>query len=301
MIVIMVGAYTRLTDAGLGCPDWPGCYGHMFMNSQGHTVDAISKAWTEMIHRYIAGGLGFIIFFLWLKTSVDIKGAGLRRALVATVLFQALLGMWTVTWKLHPVVVMAHLLGGFTLFSLLWWQRLRLSTPGYFKPAMGDKIGYALGAVFIMMQIALGGWVSSNYAALACVGFPDCNGLWWPDGLSMRMLADINLPIGANYEGGVLHSGPRMAIHMLHRLGALLIVLLTTVLSLRWYQRYPSLRALIWIFWIVLCLQISLGIINVTYRLPLFNAVAHNAVALCLWSIWLSIGHAIFHQPKIIR
>ena len=194
LCVVMLGAYTRLTDAGLGCPDWPGCYGHMVLPS---AQDALSKAqslypgtpieslkaWTEMVHRYAAGTLALFIAFIGfsaIKNNIQQKKMpwALPVFLMLLVIFQAALGMWTVTLKLLPVVVMGHLLGGILIFASLscfCWQLRPLQG----NEASNWRFWIGLGALIVFVQIALGGWVSSNYAGIACIGFPRCNGLWF--------------------------------------------------------------------------------------------------------------------------
>ena len=182
--VILLGAYTRLTDAGLGCPDWPGCYGHFIVDNQTLSTNQSAKAWTEMLHRYAAGTLGTLIIILFGISLFQRKQNNhpiiIPFFLVTLLIFQALLGMWTVTLKLHPLVVMAHLVGGLILLNLLWCLRLQLKNPRqkiYF-PQLSRKINFfaALSLVILIFQITLGVWVSANYAGLSCIGFPWCNG-----------------------------------------------------------------------------------------------------------------------------
>ncbi|KAF1051370.1 MAG: Heme A synthase [Stenotrophomonas maltophilia] len=197
LLVVLLGAYTRLTHAGLGCPDWPGCYGFVHVPSseaqlahaQAHFPDApvqAQKGWNEMIHRYFAGSLGLLIVALAVQAlrrrGQDGQPLRLPLTLLAVVLAQAAFGMWTVTLKLWPQVVTAHLLGGFTTLALLFLLSLRLS--GAFAPrALPASLRRlaALGLALVIGQIALGGWVSSNYAAVACIDLPMCHGQWWPD------------------------------------------------------------------------------------------------------------------------
>ncbi|WED44626.1 COX15/CtaA family protein [Legionella cardiaca] len=298
LFVVMLGAYTRLTDAGLGCPDWPGCYGHMVLpNGQNELHSAQSKypqipieagkAWTEMAHRYAAGTLAMLIFFivtsvLWRRIQGVKLPWQLPLALIILVLFQAALGMWTVTLKLLPVVVMGHLLGGIIIFSCLSCMRLQWSTvtPTYLPHW---RVWIGLGALIVFLQIALGGWVSSNYAGIACVGFPQCNGQWLP---TLHFSQGFNLfsPVGENYQGGLLDNDIRMTIQYIHRLGAIITALYVFVLSFlclikseRKSLRYFALLAIA-----LLITQFSLGVANVVYLLPLWVAVAHNGVAALL-------------------
>lgn len=298
LFVVMLGAYTRLTHAGLGCPDWPGCYGKMVLPSKANALSLAQqtfpeipieseKAWTEMAHRYAAGSLALLIFILGITCIVKRKQqerlpVGLAISLMFLVIFQALLGMWTVTLKLLPVVVMAHLLGGILIFSCLARARLQLSiVPAHEASKLKPWLYVAFAVAFL--QIALGGWVSANYAGIACIGFPQCNGFWWPQ---MHFSSGFNLfsEPGQNYQGGLLDSEVRASIQVIHRVGAVITlftvlgVSLLTVLS-------TSRRSLKILSMVALCLvltQFSLGILNVVYLLPLKVAVAHNGVAALL-------------------
>ncbi len=291
LLVVMLGAYTRLTHAGLGCPDWPGCYGFLGMPMSEHkqalaaarfpeaTLE-VGKGWIEMIHRYFAAGLGLLVLILVVQAlRGQRRGAGqplgLPLALLALVLLQGAFGMWTVTLKLWPQVVTAHLLGGFTTLGLLFLLSLRLS--GRLAPLAvvpGGLRGLAAaGLLAVAGQIALGGWVSSNYAALACVDLPTCHGQWWP---AMDFAGGFHLTqqIGPNYLGGQLDSEARTAIHMSHRLGAVALGLL--LLLLAWRLRRAGQTALAGLLLLALGVQLSLGISNVLLHLPLAVALAHH-------------------------
>lgn len=291
LLVVMLGAYTRLTHAGLGCPDWPGCYGFLGMPMSEHkqalaaarfpeaTLE-VGKGWIEMIHRYFAAGLGLLVLILVVQAlRGQRRGAGqplgLPLALLALVLLQGAFGMWTVTLKLWPQVVTAHLLGGFTTLGLLFLLSLRLSgrlTPLVVVPG-GLRGLAAAGLLAVAGQIALGGWVSSNYAALACVDLPTCHGQWWP---AMDFAGGFHLTqqIGPNYLGGQLDSEARTAIHMSHRLGAVALGLL--LLLLAWRLRRAGQTALAGLLLLALGVQLSLGISNVLLHLPLAVALAHH-------------------------
>jgi len=230
-VVIVLGAYTRLTDSGLGCPDWPGCYGKVLAPQSQHQISAAQvnfpgavvvphKAKNEMLHRYVAGSLGVLILSL-LFVAWRVRDIKLPLLIFGLVFFQAALGRYTVTLKLLPQVVMAHLLGGLTLLCLLWWLQLKwrdASAPNYQSPYL--KWAAALAFLVVFAQIALGAWVSANYAGLACVGFPDCNGQHMPV-LNFHKAFMLFSPNGVNYEGGVLDSTARITIQMVHRMGAL--------------------------------------------------------------------------------
>jgi cytochrome c oxidase assembly protein subunit 15 len=313
LTVVLLGVYTRLTHAGLGCPDWPGCYGfigvplkdHQLAHAELHFPDApveTEKAWNEMVHRYFAGSLGLVILGLAIH-ALRLRGREqqplkLPLLLLALVTMQAAFGMWTVTLKLWPQVVTAHLLGGFATLALLFLLTLRLS--GSFPAqAVSSSLrvlaGFAL--LLVIGQIALGGWVSSNYAAVACVDLPTCHGEWWP---AMDFANGFHLTqhIGPNYLGGQLDSDARTAIHVSHRLGALLVTLVLLVLA--WRLRSQGLSRLAGLLVLALAVQISLGISNVLLQLPLAVAVAHNIGGACLLLVLVLINYRL-RSPKIIR
>ncbi len=289
VVVVLLGAYTRLTHAGLGCPDWPGCYGFIAVPqtdaqlahaevSFPHAPVEAQKGWNEMIHRYFAGSLGLLILGLAVHALRRRKQADqpvkLPLLLLGVVIAQAAFGMWTVTLKLWPQVVTAHLLGGFATLSLLFLLSLRLSGRFAVLPVSAGLRRLALLALLLVIgQVALGGWVSSNYAAVACLDVPTCHGEWWP---AMDFANGFHLTqhIGPNYLGGQLDSEARTAIQVSHRIGAVLIALL--VLLLAWRLKVQGLPRLAGLLVLALVLQISLGISNVLLQLPLVVAVAHN-------------------------
>jgi cytochrome c oxidase assembly protein subunit 15 len=290
VVVGMLGAYTRLTHAGLGCPDWPGCYGFLGVPMSEHKqalAEArfpeapveVAKGWYEMVHRYFAGALGLVILGLAVQALRRRGEPGqplkLPLFLLALVTLQAAFGMWTVTLKLWPQVVTAHLLGGFATLSLLFLLTLRLSGPAPVMPRLSARLRSlaALALLLVVGQVALGGWVSSNYAAVACVDLPTCHGEWW-SAMDFANGFHLTQHIGPNYLGGQLDSDARTAIHMSHRLGALLLSLV--LLLLAWRLRANGLPRLAGLLLLALALQISLGISNVVFHLPLLVAVAHN-------------------------
>ncbi|HAF87017.1 MAG: cytochrome B [Legionellaceae bacterium] len=300
-MVVMLGAYTRLTDAGLGCPDWPGCYGKLVpsdLNQHIESYNTVKKAWTEMAHRYIAGTLAFGIFFVgvWALMRRHLLARTtiyLAQALVILVCFQAALGMWTVTLKLLPIVVMSHLLGGILIFSGLCLLRLQFIEQicVFSTRTTWFNKWIILGAILLFGQIALGGWVSANYAGLACIGFPKCNGQWWPT-LDFSKGFYLFSPLGINYQGGILDSSIRITIQFMHRLGALVVTLYLSGLSVFLLRRVDVSRSLKHATCLALCLliiQLTLGIMNVVYLLPLSVAVAHNGVAALLMATLLSM------------
>ncbi|GLH40853.1 COX15/CtaA family protein [Pseudomonas moraviensis] len=290
LVVVLLGAYTRLTHAGLGCPDWPGCYGFISVpkseaqlaHAELHFPDApveAHKGWNEMIHRYFAGTLGLLISVLAGRAWVNRRDPGqpvkLPLFLLAVVIAQAAFGMWTVTLKLWPQVVTGHLLGGFATLSLLFLLTLRLSgvLPALTVP---KRLQYwaTAGLLLVIGQIALGGWVSSNYAAVACIDFPTCHGQWLPPA-DFANGFHLTQHIGPNYLGGQLDSDARTAIHLTHRIGALLVTVV--LLGLAWQLKVVGMTRLAGLVLIALAAQITLGISNVLFHLPLPVAVAHNA------------------------
>ena len=335
--VIALGAYVRLKDAGLGCPDWPGCYGHLIgvpdaphelTRAEQRYPDSpvvAAKAWTEMAHRYLAGTLGLLIVAIavlaWTHRTRHpndpVISPVLPTALLATVVFQALLGMWTVTLLLKPAVVTAHLLGGMTTLALLLW--LLHSPAGLRHPRESARRGYrdrypeaenerrhdlpafardrsitsirrhaALALIAVIIQIVLGGWVSTNYAALACRDFPTCNGVWFPD-MDFAHAYRLFRELGHTVDGDPLPYAALTAIHWTHRLGALIVTLIVGSLAARLLARAD------WRRWgaflgLALVVQIGLGISAVVFFLPLPVAVAHNAGAAALLCITLAFN-----------
>ena len=321
LCVVVLGAYVRLSDAGLGCPDWPGCYGRLAVPAAPEHVAAAeqafpdrpveaAKAWKEMVHRYLAATLGLLIVVMAAIALRHRQRPGqpvvLPLFLVALVVFQGVLGMWTVTLLLKPLVVMGHLLGGMATLSLLWWTWLRYRAPristGMPAAAAPRLRSWALAAlVLVVVQIALGGWTSSNYAALACTEFPTCHGgEWWP-AMDFREGFVLWRGIGINYEYGVLEHPARAAIHMTHRIGALVVALVVGVLSIRLLaQRAAPLRGTGWLLATVLLVQLGLGIANVVFGLPLPVAVAHNGVAALLLLSLVLLNHQLRPLPAAV-
>lgn len=308
--VVVLGAWVRLSHAGLACPDWPGCYGRPLVPEQAvaeahddyasRPLDE-GKAWREMLHRYAAGLLGVLILALaaqaWRR---DQRLRGSATAALVLVLFQALLGMWTVTLLLKPLVVVAHLLGGMVILALLCWMWLgerAWRAPG--QPAHPRVARWAgLGLTVLFAQIALGGWTSSHYAALACPDFPTCQGRWWPD-MDFRRGFQPWHGLGIDYEGGILPTDARVAVHMAHRLGAVITLLVLGGIALGCLRRQNTVqsRRIGGIMLALLCLQWALGIANVMLRLPLPVATAHNAVAALLVLTLVALLHSTRSAP----
>lgn len=324
VVVIMLGAWTRLVDAGLGCPDWPGCYGFLTVphdESRMAIANArfpdtpvdVAKGWPEMIHRYAAGTLGLVVFglaaygFRHRREGVPHR---LPLFIAAFILLQGAFGMWTVTLKLWPQVVALHLLGGFTTLSLLALLTLRLRGKqppddavardnrvwdlGRFRPWLYG------GLALVIMQIALGAWTAANYAAVACTDLPTCQGEWWPTDMDFQHGFDVTQHVGPNYLGGQLTADGRVAIHVTHRLGAMIVLAYFTVfLALLWRRakRTPLARHGLLVA-VVLAAQIALGLANVIFHIPLSVAVAHNAMGA---GLLLSVINLLwrFHQQAL--
>jgi len=272
-VVVVVGAYVRLSDAGLGCPDWPGCYGKSIPGDIAHP-DALAKAWKEMGHRYLAGTLGLLIVALALLGWNARRSPVLATSIVLVVAFQATLGMWTVTMLLKPAIVTAHLLGGMTTLALLCWLALSLFEHSP-DPGMSHlKKWSAVGLAALAVQIALGGWVSANYAALACSGLPGCTG-----GMDYHNAFHVFRELGQTAEGEPLSLDALRAIHWTHRLFAVVALATVALAAVRAFAALPVIGAVIGA---LVFLQFGLGIANVALGLPLALAAAHNAGAAAL-------------------
>lgn len=285
--VIAIGAFTRLIDAGLGCPDWPGCYGHMVAPASN------AKAWAEMVHRYFVGALSLFIMLIiaTIFTQRNYRTRGncmLAIALALLLVYQILLGQWTVTLKLLPVIVSQHLLGGFFILSVLWLLYLNNNTALYdrLRPqAIGNLLSGAILLLFlVLVQIALGAWTSTNYASLSCADFPMCmsdQSMVWHFSAAFNLSA----PVGVNYDGGVLPESIRQTIQMTHRLGALIVTLYLFGFGMyaasRLKKSHELMKTLYFMFGL-LGLQLCIGITNVILKLPLHTAVSHNLVAVLL-------------------
>jgi heme a synthase len=320
LIVVVLGAYVRLNNAGLGCPDWPGCYGH-FTPSAAASTDGdsanhllqLSKAWREMVHRYAAGTLACLLLLLaalgivWRRERI--ASPLYLTGLLAIIVVQAVLGMLTVTWQLKPLIVTLHLLFGLTTLSLLWWLVLTLWQRRSTTPAVAARVLTRaralalLGLVFLGAQIALGGWASSNYAAIACPDLPTCQGRWWPPA-DFHSAFVLWRGLNIDFEGGILASTARVAIHLTHRLGACataLALVAAALFCLRGGSRTlgaPVRHAAIALL-LLLGLQLSIGIEMVLHGFPLWLATAHNAGAALLLLATVTLNRQLrpSHEP----
>ena len=300
--LIVFGSFTRLTDSGLGCPDWPGCYGLADPLAAAEPISAAqaalpsgpvthSKAWIEMIHRYWAMAVGVLILVAawmgWRRRRELPLAPWWPLATLAWVIAQGLFGKYTVTQKLYPAVVTLHLLGGLVLLALLVRQHEAYRTKNAFVPVHRLLVAAALGVLFV--QAALGGWVSTNYAVLACSGFPQCNGQWWPEMDAARGF-EILRHLGRSADGGFLPVQALVAIQLTHRLFALVAVvaLVMLVVALRRSADSAAVRYA-WALIGLLALQLISGISNVVLDWPLAAALVHSAGAAALIGILVSL------------
>lgn len=313
LVVIVLGAWTRLVDAGISCPDWPGCYGQLVMPQSEDglaraqaafpdiPIDSF-KAQAEMTHRYVAMLLGLLVFALgiiaWRLRRHKNYPVWIVLALVILVLCQAAAGALTVIWRLWPQVVTAHLLGGFITAGLLVLLTWRLAGITAQPPVMPHRLGPArvltiLGLLLLLIQIALGGWTSANYAALACPDLPQCQGQWWPEADFAKGF-NFSMQVGPNYLGGQLQSDARTAIHLAHRIGAVILMLYLPILMyilFKWGLRPAWVVAVL----AILGVQFAFGMANVLFGLPIGVAAAHNGVAAVLFIALLVLSDRMFY------
>ncbi|WP_101758699.1 heme A synthase [Oceanicoccus sp. KOV_DT_Chl] len=373
VMVLGLGAFTRLADAGLGCPDWPTCYGHVLWPTTDEHVDVANKAfpdapvehdktWPEMVHRYFAQGLGYITIALFVVavrrrqqeqpvklvstllainvlltavtavvgevmepyavgsvavTMLTLAYLGFKKGsstqpfklpafILAFIILQGLFGMWTVTLKLWPQVVTSHLLGGFTTFSLLWLLTLRLNNKPWqlSSSAHQQLIQFrrfaVLGLIVVCIQVALGGWTTSNYAAVACPDLPTCQSQWLPH-MDFAQGFNITQSIGPNYLGGTMDNEARIAIHFSHRVGAIITTLLLLFLVHTLFVRIatPETRTMAKVIVMVLILQVALGLGNILFKFPVSVAVAHNLVGALLVLVMVTLNHRVFTARQL--
>ena len=301
LLVVVFGAFVRLSDAGLGCPDWPGCYGHVSVpQSETATSGALErfpgsvietrKAWIEMIHRYLAGTLGLLVVTMaviaWRWRDRLGQSPWLPTALVMLICLQAAFGMWTVTMLLMPAIVTGHLLGGMMTLALLAWLSARQGAaraPVSEPTPTGHSAAarWATAALVVLgLQIVLGGWVSTNYAGMACPDLPLCQGSAVPP-MDVDQGFSLARRLGETRDGAPLPGEALTAIHWVHRIGAIVVV--TVLVIAGWVARaVPALQPGGMLVAVLALTQASLGIANVAYVLPLPLAVAHNAGAALL-------------------
>jgi heme a synthase len=308
--LIMFGSFTRLTDSGLGCPDWPGCYGHSNPLSAGEQIRAaetalpsgpvtMTKAWIEMVHRYFAMAVGFLIIVLmvmgwrrWLRTRDPAQRPWLATFTLLAVCMQGAFGAWTVTMKLQPAIVTAHLLGGIGLLALLVWQALREEPPR--RPVRDSAALRPLAVVafaLLALQVALGGWVSTNYAVLACPDFPLCHGRWLPAmdfGHGFTLWRDL----GMTGSGEPIPFQALVAIHWVHRTFAVVVLAALGLLSWRAW-RVTGLTGLARALAALTLLQLLTGLSNIVLAWPLLLAVLHNGGAAALVAVLVAFLHRL--------
>jgi len=301
LVVVLLGGWTRLNDAGLGCPDWPGCYGNWVLPADHAELTAVHpgavidlrKGWIEMIHRYAAATLGLVVIGLAVAAlrnrTREGYPVGLSLGLLGLVIIQGLFGMWTVTLKLLPIVVTLHLMGGLATLTLLvrLEQRLRRLASGRVAQPVRIQGGVRLLLFCLFLQLLLGGWTSTNYAGWACSDWLLCHR---DQVIEYDFATGLNpfMAVGPNYEGGLHDASARAAIQITHRLGALLLIAVSLWLAWRlWSQRF--LRGAVLLYLMTLGIQVFLGIANVIWLLPLGLAVAHHGTAVLLLLLALNL------------
>ena len=297
--LVLFGAFTRLTDSGLGCPDWPGCYGQASPVGASAEIAAAQsamptgpvthgKAWVEMIHRYLATGVGVLILTLAVTSWIQRRRIGLSpwwpTFTLVWVCLQGAFGALTVTMKLFPAIVTLHLLGGLGLLALLCAQAVRQRQAWQAEPVEqltpGLRLGLWLTAALVVLQVTLGGWVSTNYAVLACRDFPVCQGSWWP-AMNFAQGFEIWRALGHTGAGTPIDFSALTAIHYVHRLAAYAV--LSALGLLAWQlQRAGVLRVQARWIAVLAGLQLVTGLSNVVLGWPLVAAVAHTGGAAAL-------------------
>lgn len=314
-VLIVLGAFVRLSDAGLGCPDWPGCYGNLTPAHSAEEIRAaeaiqpggpvsLAKAWKEMIHRYLAMIVGSLIAGImlsaWRNRSRWQQSPLLPTVIAGAVIFQAALGAWTVTMLLKPAIVTSHLIGGISILGLLVWLLQRQPSPAKWSGGIMASNAvrvWGWGALLVLFgQIVLGGWVSTNYAALACADFPTCHASWMPQ-MDFANAFHVIRPLGVGPNGELLTIEALRAIHWTHRVGALVTVLVVGVFGFH-LLKIESGRKAAKMLLALLGLQVLLGISNVWFSLPLLLAVAHNGIAALLfaWMLLINLRLARGHR-----
>ena len=304
-VVIALGAWTRLVDAGLGCPDWPGCYGFVVFPTTEAEIQLaesrypqfpyeIDKAIPEVVHRYFAAALGFLailLVYFAFKYQLPKKIKAITSFLLFFICCQGLFGYLTVSLKLLPIIVTGHLFGGFITLSLFFYLFLN-TTNGIKNHNIGHlKVLGGVALFALIVQIFLGVWTSTNYASLACADFPTCQGKFIPE-MDFREGFNLAQEVGPNYLYGLLDNEARVAIHYSHRISAIVLTIIFLILISRlWFSSAAPLASTIGV---ILVTQISLGIMNVVYVLPLYIAIAHNLVAALLLLVTLMVNLVIW-------
>lgn len=311
--LVIIGGYVRLSNAGLGCPDWPGCYGHVTVPESAPAKAAAdaryplrpvqaSEAWKEMIHRYLAGIVSLLVLVMAFMAARDWRRRGphlLPFVVLGVILAQVVFGALTVTLLVQPLIVTTHLLLGLTTLALLWWMWLRQAAPNQDGSGLpgGARLWAALALLVLAVQIFLGGWTSTNYAAVACPDFPTCQGSYLLQG-SLAKAFTLWHPLGVDYQGGVLSSPVRATIHMMHRYGALLTTLVLGGLGLQlllfggrrlWHGLGLALLA-------TLALQVAIGISIVEWQFPLWLTDAHTGGAALLLLAVITVNHFVWTE-----
>jgi cytochrome c oxidase assembly protein subunit 15 len=313
--MILIGAYAHISDAGLGCPDWPGCYGRLFAPTTAQEVnearlyaprtsDEEAKAWKDTLHRYVSGALGLLMFRLlflgWQLKKRYRKQQVIIPAMVFLLVFaQTVLTAITVKLQFKPLILMSNLVTGFTILGLLWWVALREQR--FWKPinaaphVLDDLRPRAfIGLLLVITQIVLGGWTSANYAGLACPDFPTCRGAWWPPMDFVEGFARWR-DIGLDYEGGMLSLAAATAVHMAHRLGSVITFIYITWLALH-TMRLGYENNLCRFGFLVLVLgiaQVFLGATNVLFHLPIILDVMHTGLAALMLLSLITLNHVV--------
>lgn len=295
-VVVVVGAYVRLSDAGLGCPDWPLCYGQAIPEKLAD-ADAHAKQWKEVAHRWLAGTLGILLIVQLVAAWRTGRSPLLASAIAALVVFQAALGMWTVTLLLKPAIVTAHLLGGMTLLSLMTWFCLERADYAAAPDGRALRRPAAIALGVLAVQIALGGWVSANYAALACPDLPLCLGEVVPP-MDFANAFHMVRELGRTDAGELLPQAALTAIHWSHRMFALVVLATVAWAVVRAFKVYKGLAIVIGA---LLALQVGLGVANVAFNLPLALAAAHNAGAAALLAALVVLNFFAFRGLRPSR
>lgn len=311
--LILIGSFVRVSDAGLGCPDWPGCYGKFSpfgamaeireeMDARPHGPVTVYKAWIEMIHRYIASGLGLLIIVLvWQSRRTAGASTPLAVATLAWVILQGLFGMWTVTMRLQPAIVTAHMLGALILLALLLAQWRRLDRAGV-DPAPPRRTagrlaaGAGVLAVLLFVQTALGAWVSSNYATLACRDFPMCQGRWLPP-MDLHIGFELWRPLGHSAAGHPITFAALTAIHMVHRWFAFVVLAVLIWVGSR-ARRQPETRRFGNLLFGFAALQVGTGLTNIFLEWPALAAILHTAGAAVLFGTALMLRWHVQSGPQ---